>query len=57
MSGSHCNFLINRGSATAEDLENLGEEVRARVQKETGILLEWEIVRIGRTLSKGHHYE
>ena len=57
ISGSHCNFLINRGSATAEDLEDLGEEVRTRVEKETGILLEWELVRIGRKLLKGHHYE
>ena len=57
VSNSHCNFLINRGSATAEDLESLGEDVRARVKKETGILLEWEIVRIGRNLSKDYQDE
>ena len=44
----HCNFLINTGAATAADLENLGEEVRQRVQEKTGILLEWEIKRIGK---------
>jgi len=27
----HCNFLINRGNASAADIENLGEEVRRRV--------------------------
>jgi UDP-N-acetylmuramate dehydrogenase len=44
----HCNFLINRGKATAADLENLGERVRARVKETTGVTLEWEILRVGR---------
>lgn len=43
----HCNFLINRGHASAADLEDLGEEVRARVKARSGISLEWEIKRIG----------
>ena len=43
----HANFLINTGSATAADLEGLGEEVRRRVYEARGILLEWEICRIG----------
>jgi len=43
----HCNFLINRGNATAADIEMLGEEVRRRVQAHAGITLEWEIKRIG----------
>jgi UDP-N-acetylmuramate dehydrogenase len=43
----HCNFLINRGAATAADIENLGEEVRARVKATTGVDLHWEIKRIG----------
>jgi UDP-N-acetylmuramate dehydrogenase len=43
----HCNFLINRGSATAADIETLGETVRKRVQENSGIVLEWEIKRIG----------
>jgi len=43
----HCNFLINRGNATAADIENLGEEVRARVKAATGVELQWEIKRIG----------
>ena len=43
----HCNFLINRGNATAADIENLGEEVRRRVRENSGVTLEWEIKRIG----------
>lgn len=44
----HCNFLINRGSATAADIETLGETVRRRVRENSGVTLEWEIRRIGR---------
>jgi UDP-N-acetylmuramate dehydrogenase len=43
----HCNFLINRGKATAADIEALGEEVRRRVKENSGVELEWEIVRLG----------
>ncbi|MGD9844361.1 MAG: UDP-N-acetylenolpyruvoylglucosamine reductase, partial [Variibacter sp.] len=43
----HCNFLINRGNATATDIETLGEAVRERVLKNSGVTLEWEIKRIG----------
>jgi UDP-N-acetylmuramate dehydrogenase len=47
VSEKHCNFLINTGNATAQDLEALGEEIRRRVLDSTGILLRWEIQRIG----------
>lgn len=47
MSELHCNFMINTGTATAADLENLGEEIRRRVEDKTGVLLRWEIKRIG----------
>lgn len=47
VSEQHCNFLINLGTATAKDLETLGEEVRDRVKHQSGVLLEWEIKRIG----------
>jgi len=43
----HCNFLINRGGATAADIEALGEEVRRRVKTSSGVELEWEIKRVG----------
>lgn len=49
VSPKHCNFLINTGSATAADIENLGEEVRKRVLAQSGIELEWEIRIIGRS--------
>jgi UDP-N-acetylmuramate dehydrogenase len=47
MSEKHCNFLINTGTATAAELEDLGETVRARVKSHSGIDLDWEIRRIG----------
>ena len=47
VSPMHCNFLINRGRATAADIEALGEEVRRRVRETSGVLLEWEIKRVG----------
>jgi UDP-N-acetylmuramate dehydrogenase len=49
VSEKHCNFLLNLGGASAADIEALGEEVRARVLAHSGIALEWEIRRIGRT--------
>jgi UDP-N-acetylmuramate dehydrogenase len=54
VSEKHCNFLINSGTATAADIEALGEEVRRRVAEATGVTLEWEIRRIGRH-AKGLH--
>lgn len=48
MSSLHCNFMINTGQATAYDLEYLGETVRQRVYENSGILLEWEIKRLGK---------
>jgi len=47
VSEMHCNFLINTGDATAHDIEQLGETVRARVKSASGIELQWEIKRIG----------
>ena len=47
VSEKHCNFLINTGNATALDLEQLGETVRKRVFETSGIMLQWEIKRIG----------
>jgi len=47
VSEKHTNFLINTGEATAADIEGLGEEVRHRVFEQSGVLLQWEIRRIG----------
>ena len=47
VSEMHCNFLINRGGATASEIERLGELVRRKVEEHSGVKLEWEIARIG----------
>ncbi len=47
MSDLHCNFMLNDHDATAHDLETLGEEVRRRVFKTSGVELRWEIKRLG----------
>lgn len=47
MSPLHCNFMINIGGATANDLETLGETVRHRVKESSNIDLRWEIERVG----------
>lgn len=48
VSEKHANFLINTGTATSAEIEELGEEVRRRVRAKSGIDLEWEIQRVGR---------
>ncbi|HYV87422.1 MAG TPA: UDP-N-acetylenolpyruvoylglucosamine reductase, partial [Candidatus Polarisedimenticolia bacterium] len=53
VSEKHTNFLINTGSATAADIETLGETVRRRVREMSGIELRWEIRRIGTSASQG----
>ena len=47
VSEKHCNFLLNLGAATSAQIEELGEEVRARVLAHSGVMLEWEIQRVG----------
>jgi UDP-N-acetylmuramate dehydrogenase len=47
VSEKHCNFLMNIGEATAADIEDLGEELRARVLRQHGVDLYWEIKRLG----------
>ncbi|CAM4006645.1 UDP-N-acetylenolpyruvoylglucosamine reductase [Novosphingobium lubricantis] len=48
VSEKHTNFLINTGTASSAEIEELGEEVRRRVKRACGVELEWEIKRIGR---------
>ena len=52
MSEKHSNFMINTGDATAEDLETLGEMVRKKVYENSGLTLEWEIMRVGEPRAK-----
>ncbi|MDR2157933.1 MAG: UDP-N-acetylmuramate dehydrogenase [Holosporaceae bacterium] len=47
ISQKHCNFIVNEGSATPDDIENLGELVIQKVFENSGIRLEWEIIRLG----------
>jgi UDP-N-acetylmuramate dehydrogenase len=47
VSEKHCNFLLNLGNASSADIEALGEDVRARVEAQSGVALEWEIQRVG----------
>lgn len=48
VSEKHTNFLLNLGNATSADIEGLGEEVRQRVKRNSGVELEWEIQRVGK---------
>jgi UDP-N-acetylmuramate dehydrogenase len=48
MSEKHCNFMLNLGGASANDLENLGELVRQKVRAIANCDLEWEIVMVGK---------
>lgn len=47
MNPKHPNFLTNTGDASAQDLEELGEEVRKKVYANSHLRLEWEIMRVG----------
>lgn len=51
VSEQHCNFMINRGKATAANLEDLIESLRNDVAREAGVELRWEIRRVGETLA------
>lgn len=45
-SSKHCNFLINTGNASSDDLLSLGNEAKKKVYEKFGINLEWEIKEI-----------
>lgn len=47
VSEKHANFIINRGNASASDIENLITYIKAKVFKQTKIILETEIRIIG----------
>jgi UDP-N-acetylenolpyruvoylglucosamine reductase len=47
VSEKHANFIVNAGGATATEIENLIEEVRAEVQKKTGVALQCEVKIVG----------
>lgn len=47
ISEKHCNFMINRGNASAKNLIDLGNKVRRMVKESAGVELEWEIKVLG----------
>lgn len=47
VSEKHAGFVVNRGSATAEDVRRLMTLIQASVQRETGVLLEPEVKFLG----------
>lgn len=47
VSEMHTNFIINYNNATASDIESLGNIVRKKVYNNSGIKLEWEILKVG----------
>ena len=51
VSDKHCNVLINKGGASAAEIEELGETVRRRVAEKSGVELRWEIRRVGEPAS------
>ena len=47
VSEKHANFIVNAGDATAADIENLINEVRATVEEKTRISLHSEVRIVG----------
>jgi len=47
ISDMHTNFIINYNNATANDIETLGNKVRDKVFANSGIILDWEILKVG----------
>ena len=47
ISNMHTNFIINYNNATAKDIETLGNIVRDKVYRNSGIKLDWEILKVG----------
>ena len=48
ISDKHCNFIINEGGATADEIENLANMVSRKVFINSGIKLKWEIKKVGK---------
>ena len=47
VSAMHNNFIINKGGATASDIEILGDEIIQKVKEKTSIVLEPRIKKVG----------
>jgi UDP-N-acetylmuramate dehydrogenase len=53
VSDKHANFILNTGTATAADIEALIDEVRAAVERTSGVTLELEVRVIGEPAAEG----
>ena len=49
VSAKHANFILNTGTATARDIEDLIVQMQAEVQRQQGILLQPEVHIVGET--------
>ena len=47
VSDKHSNFIINKGNASAQDIEQLGKKIIEKVFDKFSILLDWEIKLVG----------
>ena len=47
VSEKHCGFVINRGNATAEDIQKLCSQIQKRVKENSGVELELEVKLLG----------
>ncbi|MCI8373300.1 MAG: UDP-N-acetylmuramate dehydrogenase [Lachnospiraceae bacterium] len=47
VSDKHCGFVINTGDATARDVIELTRHIQDKVQKDSGVMLELEIRKLG----------
>lgn len=48
VSEKHCGFVINKGKATASDINKLMNVIQERVQEQFGVRLEPEVIRLGK---------
>lgn len=48
VSEKHCGFIINKGNATATDINCLINEVVERIKSQTGVCLEPEVIKLGK---------
>lgn len=48
VSEKHCGFVINKGNATAKDIDTLMRNVSEKVFENAGVTLEPEVIRVGK---------
>jgi UDP-N-acetylmuramate dehydrogenase len=48
VSPKHANFIVNLGTATAQDVWSIITHVKATVKEKTGVDIQTEVIRMGR---------